>query len=121
MDTKRSDDVVDTPAPELRAKTPDIPWPSREMFLVRGKHAIKWRDLPLGIFFIHDRIDFGENDFGRCSKLQLQLKDGETFWVWAFDRLLKQLDKYPKTMFILNDGLKKSSFSDKNFFDFLLY
>jgi hypothetical protein len=121
MDAKRSDDVVDTPAPELRAKTPDIPWPSREMFLVRGKPAIKWRDLPLGIFFIHDRIDFGENDFGRCSKLQLQLKDGETFWVWGFDRLLKRLDKYPKTMFVLNDGLKKSAFSDKSYFDFLLY
>jgi len=121
-DTTWADDVVDTPSPLLRKKTRILEsWPSPEMFKRFPCRTLKWRDIPLGVYGFLDRKDLGENDFGPSSKLHLMKQTGESFWVWGFERILKALDHNPDTTYILNNGLVQSEFSEKKFFDFLLY
>jgi len=117
-----ADDVLDTPSPLLRKKNRILEtWPTPEMFKRHPSQTLKWRDIPLGVFGILGRKDLGRNDFGPSSKLHLLKQNGETLWVWAFERLLKALDRDPDTTHILNNGLVQSEFSDKKYFDFLLY
>jgi len=84
--------------------------------------TLRWRDLPMGVFGILDRRDLGENLWGGpASKLHLIKQNGEKFWVWGPERLLRALNHNPDATHVLNNGLVKSDFSEKNYFDFLLY
>ena len=75
-------------------------FPTDEQFIER---TMKWRDLPLGIYRINKMRDIDED----AMILDLSNKEGKKFnGVWAPKKLRRQLDNFPETNYLRNNGLK---------------
>jgi len=114
MDRGQTMDAVVTPARD------SCVWPSNEDFQ-EPKKTLKWREVPLGTYKILEVHDHGQGKFGPCVVLNLESRDGATFFVWATPSIVYALKKRKKTEFILNLGSKISEETGGFFYDFKLH
>ena len=89
-------------------------FPTIEDFRLEAQdNAIKWRDLPLGIFKIISKHST-KSKFGPGMLLQLENVVEDKIVCWACARLVEQLKENPEIQFILNEGLKQSKTEPSN-------
>lgn len=72
----------------------------------RGDAAVKWRDLPLGVFKLLSKRPT-RNKYGAGMLLELEDADGVVYRTWAPTRLVDSLNNNKAIDFILNEGLKQ--------------
>ena len=83
-------------------------FPTVEDFKSDLQAAIKWRDLPLGIYKIVSKRST-TNKFGPGMRLELRDASGEAFFVWAPARLVERLNEDDQISYVSNEGLKQST------------
>jgi len=105
-------DVVDTPARD------SCEWPSIEDFQEPEK-TLRWREVPLGTYKILEVHEHGRGKFGPCVVLNLESRDGATFFVWATPSIVYAMKK--RKEFILNRGVTISDTTGSLFYDFKLH
>ena len=110
MDSKQTFNIVDTPA---------IYWPSLKDFQ-EPEETLKWCDIQMGIYKVLDIREYGEGKYGPSVVLNIESKDGTTFFVWAPSSLVFAIEKRKITNFIFNLGMKVSE-TGNMFYDFKLY
>ena len=107
-------DVVDTLARD------SCVWPSNEDFQEPEK-TLKWREVPIGTFKILEVHDHGQGKFSPCVVLNLESRDGTSFFVWASPSIVYAMKKRKTTEFILNLGVKISDTTGSLSYDFKLH
>ena len=89
-------------------------FPTIEDFRLEAQeNAIKWREVPLGIFRIVSKHNT-KSKFGPGMLLQLENAVEDKIVCWACTRLVTRLNDDPKIQFILNEGLKQSETEPSN-------
>jgi len=114
MDRGQTMDVVDTPAHGSRD------WPSIEDFQEPEK-TLRWREVQPGTYKVFEIHEHGQGKFGPSVVLNLESKNGTTFFVWATPSIAYAMKKRKTTEFILNLGAKISDATGGLFYDFKLY
>ena len=95
--------------------------PTLEEFLTIAKkfencEIRKWRDLPIGIYFIKD---IQKHSFG--YKLTLyRMEDRKDYLVWTPSRMNEELDMNTGYKFVKNHGLRTSRKTDRQYFYYQL-
>ena len=89
-------------------------FPTIEDFKLEAQEsALKWRDLPLGVYRILSKRET-KSKFGAGMVITLENIYDDKISCWACSRLAEQLKGDTKLRFILNEGMKQSEADPAN-------